>query len=131
MPDQTISWYRKSRAIYNEQLAKYTAKGHRYPRGAADQATRNEAIRLIAERPIKHALVMVPLIWRGALLTFPLLLVTLIFAWKRDRPDLMGDDVSVGADVARGSALDKEAVTLAVFSRRARSTSNSCHCTHL
>ena len=88
-PGQTVSWYRKSRAIYNEQLAKYAAEGQRYPSGAADQATRNEAIRLIVGRPIKHALLMIPLLWRGALMTFPLLVITLIYAWKQDRADLM------------------------------------------
>lgn len=88
-PDETISWYRKSRAIYNQQLAKYTAEGHRYPSGAADQATKSEAIRLIAARPVGHALLMVPLVWRGAGLTFPLLVITLIYAWKRNDTGLM------------------------------------------
>ena len=89
IPEQTISWYRQSRAIYNQQLARFTAQGHRYPSGAADEATRNDAMRLIVQRPFKHLLLMVPLIWRGAVLSFPLLLATLLLAWKQDRTDLL------------------------------------------
>lgn len=88
-PERAVSWYRKSRAVYNGLLAKDTAAGDRYPSGEADQATRNQAIGLIMQRPIKHVLVMLPLIWRGALTTFPLLVITLVYAWRRRREDLM------------------------------------------
>ncbi len=87
--DETITWYRTGRAIYEAKLAQFTSEGNSYPSGAADLATRNAAIKLIAQRPIKFAAMMVPLIWRGAPLTFPILLVTFIYAWRRARVDLL------------------------------------------
>lgn len=46
-------------------------------------------MRLITARPVSHVLLMVPLVWRGAVLTFPLLVITLIYAWKRNDTGLM------------------------------------------
>jgi hypothetical protein len=88
-PDETITWYRTGRAIYEAKLAQFTKEGNKYPSGAADLATRNEAIKLIAQRPVKFAAVMVPLIWGSAPLTFPILLATFAYGWRRARVDLV------------------------------------------
>ena len=88
-PDETITWYRTGRAIYEAKLAQFTKEGDRYPSGAADLATRNEALKLIAQRPIKFAALMVPLIWGSAPLTFPILLATFVYGWRRLRVDLV------------------------------------------
>lgn len=88
-PDQTITWYRTGRAIYEAKLAQFTREGNSYPSGAADLATRNDAIKLIVQRPIKFAAMMVPLIWRSASLTFPVLLVAFLYGWRRARVDLL------------------------------------------
>ncbi len=88
-PDEAVSFYRKARATYEAKLAQFTAAGARYPSGAADVATRNEAIGLIAEHPLKHAAVMPLLLWRGATWTFPLLVVAFIYAALRARTDML------------------------------------------
>ena len=88
-PDQAVSWYRKARALYEANLAEFTRERYFYPSGAADRATRTEAARRIVAHPLKHAALMPLLIWRGAPLTFPVLLLAAVLAWRRGRPDLL------------------------------------------
>ena len=70
-------------------MTQFTRAGYPYPSGAADFATRNEAIGRIAKHPLKHLAVTPLLIWRGATLIFPILAIAVIYAWRRRRPDLL------------------------------------------
>ena len=87
-PNEAITWYRKARATYEAKVEQFTKERYRDPSGAADLATRNEAKKLITQRPFKHAAVMVPLIWRSAPLTFPVLVITFVYGWRRGRVDV-------------------------------------------
>jgi hypothetical protein len=88
-PEDAITLYHKSRAIYEAELQRLTVAGDRYPSGAADAVLKEKAISLISRRPFKHLALMIPLVYRGAPLSFPLLVVATIYAWRRRRPDLM------------------------------------------
>jgi hypothetical protein len=89
-PDEATTWYRKARAIYEQKRLQFTREGYRYPSGAADRATRNEAVALIRQRPFKHAAVMIPLLWRSTTpVTLPALLAACIYGWRRSRLDLL------------------------------------------
>jgi 4-amino-4-deoxy-L-arabinose transferase-like glycosyltransferase len=88
-PDQAVTWYRKARATYEANLARFTRAGAPYPSGAADVETRDEAIRMIVTRPLKHAALMPLLLWRGVPLTFPVLIIGAVYAWRRQRLDAL------------------------------------------
>jgi hypothetical protein len=88
-PDEAVSFYRRARATYEAKLAQFTQAGDSYPSGAADVATRNEAIGLIVQHPLKHAVLMTLLMWRGATWTFPVLVIAFLYAGWRGRPDLL------------------------------------------
>ncbi len=88
-PQEARSWYRKARALYEQKLAQFTRAGVRYPSGAADRATRQEAVALILQHPIKHGAVTALLIWRGAPLLFAILLAAAIRSWRCGRADVV------------------------------------------
>ena len=88
-PQDALSWYRRGRAVYEAHLAECIREGYSYPTAEADLRTRNEAIHLIAQTPVKHAALMPLLMWRGAPLTFAILAVTFAYAWRRARLDVL------------------------------------------
>jgi hypothetical protein len=87
-PEEAATWYRRSRAVYEAHVQRLTAAGARYPRGSADALTRDEGLQLIARRPLMHLALIVPLIWRGAALTLPLLALALLYSRRTRRADL-------------------------------------------
>jgi 4-amino-4-deoxy-L-arabinose transferase-like glycosyltransferase len=87
-PDATITWYRRARATYEAKRIQFAQQGVRYPSGAANEASKREAFALIIQRPIKHAAMMLPLMWRGAPRAFLVLAVAFVYAWRRGRADV-------------------------------------------
>ena len=88
-PQDALSWYRKGRAVYEAHLAECVREGYSYPSAEADLRTRNEAVHLIAQTPVKHAALMPLLMWRGAPVTFAILVATFAYAWRRGRLDVL------------------------------------------
>lgn len=87
-PEDALTWYRQSRAVYEAAERQLAASGDRYPAGGADALTRREGERLILERPFMNAALVLPLIWRSAMVTLPLLIIALLYALRQRRPDL-------------------------------------------
>ncbi len=56
---------------------------------AADGALKNRAMSIIQQNLGMHFALVIPLLWRGATLAFPILLVTLGYAACRRRYDLL------------------------------------------
>jgi hypothetical protein len=88
-PQDALSWYRMGRAVYEAHLTECIREGYSYPSAEADLRTRNEAVHLIAQTPVKHAALMPLLMWRGAPLTFAILVVAFAYAWRCARFDVL------------------------------------------
>jgi hypothetical protein len=88
-PYDALSWYRKGRAVYEAHLAECIREGYSYPSAEADLRTRNDAVHLIVQTPVKHAALMPLLMWRGAPMTFAILVVTFAYAWRCARLDVL------------------------------------------
>ncbi len=88
-PAEAVSWWRKSRALFEAYQAESARQGIAYPSGEADLRTRREAIQKIAHTPVKHAALMPLLMWRGAPVIFAILLITVVYAWRLNRFDLL------------------------------------------
>ncbi len=88
-PDMALDWYRESRAIYENYLSALSAEGLRYPSGVADRMTRDDGIALVKEHPLMHLALAIPLLWRGALFSFPVILIALVYGLRAGRIDLV------------------------------------------
>ncbi len=87
-PEDSLTWYRQSRAAYEKSVREAAAAGERYPSGAADRVTQKAGVHLIEQHPFMHFALFLPLLLRGATLTFPLLILVLAYAWRTGRPEL-------------------------------------------
>lgn len=87
-PQDTITWYRRSRAIYESEVRQLAGAGVRDPEASADAATRLQGLRLIVRHPFMELALLLPMLWAGATLTFPLLILALVWAWHTRRLDL-------------------------------------------
>jgi hypothetical protein len=88
-PEQTLSYYRRARAERVKMEQSYFAAGGPQPEIAADDALKDKAMAMILQRPWAHLAVTIPFLWRGATLTFPVLLAALLYATRRRRYDLI------------------------------------------
>jgi 4-amino-4-deoxy-L-arabinose transferase-like glycosyltransferase len=83
-PDQAVAWYVQGRAERVRLVQQFTAAGVANPWLAADQAMQTRALHYMAEHPWQHLKMTLPMMWRGALVAFPLLVVALVVAaWRR------------------------------------------------
>lgn len=87
-PQDAVTWYRKSRAIYTEDVRRLAAAGARDPEAGADSATGREGIRLMERRPFMQLALVLPMLWAGAALTFPLLVLAIGWSWRSRAPGL-------------------------------------------
>jgi hypothetical protein len=87
-PEATVTWYHRARATYEAKRIQFAQQGVRYPGDAANEATKREAFALIIQRPIKHAAMMLPLVWRVAPRAFVVLVVAFVYALRRGRVDV-------------------------------------------
>lgn len=87
-PEEALTWYRESRATYERYLRQERAAGARYAPGAADKLTQQDGFKLIERRLFMHFALFAPLLLRGAMVIFPLLILTLVYARAARRADL-------------------------------------------
>jgi len=86
-PDLAISYYRQARAERTKlQLA--AAAGGDARAVDADAILQSRAMAVIREHPFRHLALTIPFLWRGAFVTFPVLLVALVYAMRSRRANL-------------------------------------------
>jgi hypothetical protein len=88
-PEKAISFYRRARAERVKMEGIYFAAGGPHPEIAADGALKKVATGIIAEHPWMHLALTAPFLWRGATLVFPILVITLIYAMRKRRYELL------------------------------------------
>jgi hypothetical protein len=88
-PQDAVSLYRKARAerIRLEDL--YERAGDPYPEVAADQAMQHEGMGIVESHWMANLALAVPLIWRSALIVFPVALLVLGYALRARRSPLV------------------------------------------
>ena len=79
-PDLAISYYRKARA---QRVQLNREIGSALGSLEVDRRLQERALDMIAQHPWRHLAVTVPVLWRGAFVTFPVLVVGLAVAWRR------------------------------------------------
>ena len=79
-PEAAISYYYQGRAEWEKEKMAFRAAGSPNPELAADQQLTRRALAMIERDPLAHVALILPMLWRGALLTFPIFLVVLIAA---------------------------------------------------
>lgn len=82
-PDLAVSYYRQATAERARLRLVYQQQGRSDYEIQAGRELQDKALKMIVERPVRH-LAMTPLfLWRGAFFTFPILMLALIFAFRR------------------------------------------------
>jgi hypothetical protein len=79
-PEAAISYYYQGRAEWEKEKLAFRAAGSPNPELKADQQLTRRALAMIERDPWAHVALIFPMLWRGALLTFPILLVVLTAA---------------------------------------------------
>lgn len=87
-PDRAVSFFRVSRAEYVRLVKVFTQAGNKHPSAAADHVLKQRAIDLIVAHPFRHLALTLPMLWRGAVFTFPVLLVALAYSLRTRRYEL-------------------------------------------
>jgi 4-amino-4-deoxy-L-arabinose transferase-like glycosyltransferase len=82
-PDQTVTYYRRSRAEKMILINQYTADGSTQPLMAADRELKREAFGMLKQHPLRHLAVSAALLWRGGYFAFPLLALAFVYALRR------------------------------------------------
>jgi hypothetical protein len=88
-PEKALTYYTRARAERVQLTKELQAKGDPHPRSSADELLRKRAVQLILEHPLNHLLATVPLLWRGAPVSAPLLAVLAVVALVWRRRDLL------------------------------------------
>ena len=79
-PQDAISFYRKARAERVRLEREFESRGDPHPDVAADSALQKEGMLIVKQVFWANLALVVPLIWRSALLLFPFLAVALLYA---------------------------------------------------
>jgi hypothetical protein len=87
-PEETLTYYRRSRAQRVILVNALTAAGHPQPWMAADRELMRRGERMIAQRPWSHLALSLPMLWRGGYFAFPPLAVAFVYALRRRRYEL-------------------------------------------
>jgi hypothetical protein len=82
-PDAAIAFYYKGRAERERRTQQAAARGETHPALAADQSLQKDAMQYLREHPWRHLKLTAPYLWRGGLLSFPLLLLAFVVALAR------------------------------------------------
>jgi hypothetical protein len=88
-PEKTISYYRRARAERVKMEKTFYGTGGTQTEIAADDALKSQAMSLIRQNLGMHFALVIPLLWRGATLALPILLVALGYAAYHRRYDLL------------------------------------------
>jgi hypothetical protein len=88
-PDKAITLFRQARAERTRLETDYAAAGNLHPDVAAEQHMYGLAAASIAAHPWRHLALTIAFMWRGAALTFPVLVIGLAFGIWQKRHDLV------------------------------------------
>jgi len=88
-PDLAITFYMRGRAERTRAIIDSARANHPHPDGAADQELAQRGLRLISGNLLRHLEVTIPILWRGAVVTLPILILSLGYALLRRRADLV------------------------------------------
>jgi hypothetical protein len=88
-PDQTITLFRQAEAERAKEQREYLLAGHPHPDIAADQSMFSGAKIWIIRHPWRHLALTVAFLWRGAVTTLVMLVLTLIVAARRKSYELL------------------------------------------
>ncbi len=88
VPGRAITFYRRARAERVALANGFERAGSPDPMLAADAVLQQRGMSLIEAHPFRNLALIVPFLWRSAPLSFPLLLIVLVLAWMRRRPDM-------------------------------------------
>ena len=88
-PDAAIAFYYKGRAERERRARQARIDGAPYPGLVADQSLQKDALQYLREHPARHLKLTLPYLWRGALLSFPLLLLAFAVALARREDRLL------------------------------------------
>jgi hypothetical protein len=89
LPEGAISYYRQARAERAKLERELQQLGYSHPESEADVELQNHAMKIILVHPIKHVLMTVPFLWRGAPFIAPLFAFFAAITIKRRRYDLI------------------------------------------
>lgn len=87
-PEKAISYYRKARADMAKHRMEFEALGHQNPQKEAASVLQDRSLRSILEHPGNHLAMSVLMMWRGAPVVFPILLIAFIVALTANRQSL-------------------------------------------
>jgi len=79
-PAEAISYYRRARAERVKLIGELEAAGAATPDVEADDILQRRAMSMIEAHPGKHLAATIPLLWRGAPVAFPLLVIAVALA---------------------------------------------------
>jgi hypothetical protein len=82
-PERAISLYRRSQAErvrISRQMGEWGIR--------RDEVLKKRALTMIRERPVRHFAMTIPFLWRGALVIFPLFVLTIAYAIRTRRDDI-------------------------------------------
>lgn len=87
-PQDAISFYRQARAQREYWEERLSAEHLAQPDTRADALLKARALAIIATHPLRHLALTALFLWRGSAKTFPLLVLALVLAVRRQRDDL-------------------------------------------
>jgi 4-amino-4-deoxy-L-arabinose transferase-like glycosyltransferase len=85
-PDRVVSYYRKARAAHVQLKNELMARGE--DPAQSDSILQERSLRYIREHPWRHLALTIPFLWRGALIAFPVLALTLWLSVRRRKWEL-------------------------------------------
>jgi hypothetical protein len=88
-PEDAISYYYKGRAEWEKQKQRFREAGVEHPDLAADRYLTKRALQMFAADPVAHVAMILPMLWYGALFTFPLLAIVSVTGLIRRDPWLV------------------------------------------
>lgn len=88
LPQNTLTYYRRSRAVRVILVNQFEAAANPQPLMAADHELMHRGVDMISHSPWPHLEFTLPSLWRGACYSFPPLLLAFVFALRRRRYEL-------------------------------------------
>jgi hypothetical protein len=88
-PQDTYTYYRRSRAERVILVNAYTAAGDAQPWMVADRELMHRGLQVIEQRPWSHLALSVPMMWRAGYIAFLPLALAFLYAFRRRREALL------------------------------------------
>jgi hypothetical protein len=87
-PERTVSLYRRARAERVRLEDQLSAAGRAQSEIEADDQLKDRAMKIVLDHPLNNTALTLPFLWRGAILTFPALVISLLVALRLREYDL-------------------------------------------